>query len=1149
MIKNIVDIQNNRIIIKDGFFGIDSTNPRAKLQIGDGNSLSTNPILLQVADTLAVIKDGNRKRVGIGKYPEEDLDIDGNIQISSSGQQKITFYDTGHGHEHGKLLFTDDGNGAKFEIFTKNASSGNVEQTFTINNQGALGFPTHLTYPNFGTPGQIIKSNGTNSVYWDSSPNQDVIWTPYVEPFGLANIGGLVTMDNQKAYYSSFYTSSALRYDKILLYTTEATVNFTGYIGVAIFDSNNSAVGTNKLQEGILQYTNSLSSGQELSIDFSNPVVLNSNSKYWVAIAIDSSSGSLGIAKSSSVNTDNIHIRKESSTNFSTSGFSSVVSTTNSNLNFWYRLYNSQVSTFNDFTDLSTELSLFEVNGTNVVSRFTINNQGAFGIGTNPNFGTPGQILTSQGTNSVTWEDPLHVTWTPYVEPFGLANIGGLVTMDNQKAYYSSFYTSSALRYDKILLYTTEATVNFTGYIGVAIFDSNNSAVGTNKLQEGILQYTNSLSSGQELSIDFSNPVVLNSNSKYWVAIAIDSSSGSLGIAKSSSVNTDNIHIRKESSTNFSTSGFSSVVSTTNSNLNFWYRLYNSQVSTFNDFTDLSTELSLFEVNGTNVVSRFTINNQGAFGIGTNPNFGTPGQILTSQGTNSVTWEDTINYTAGTGVSISPSNVISIGQDVSTTDLVTFKVLELAKDYTGLLIPPAINFSDSLNGGVLATIYMESDGTSGGRLLFSTRDGNLSNERLRINRYGAIGIGGGHYGSPGQVLTSNGSGTAVSWGSGGTTYTAGTGVSISSSNVISIGQAVATSDSVTFNSLNLLKAYTIFPVIDPIINFTDNNNGGTLAQIQMIGDAILGSGQLKFFTKRGGGVLEESLTIRHYGGTVIKTDDVGLAIFSQDGVTEQGYIFHDFYGPKDFTISASSGSVSGTKGIQFKTNSGTTRMRIDFNGNVGIGTTNPSQKLEVNGNIQTSSVYLDNNFSILTFGSSTSYRNAGNNGWSQTPALQIRYSSVECFTLTSDGVLSIRNGLVTGMTTTYSDDRLKHNEVNIINGLEIINQLQPKKYQKTSVALDENYNGDLSGHQWRWEAGLIAQDVEQIDELNFTVLQGGTYEGRYYPYGLSYNNIFVYNIRATQELHELVQQQAQTIANLESRVLALEERISTLENN
>ena len=401
MIKNIVDIQNNKIIIKDGFFGIDSTNPRAKLQIGDGNSLSTNPILLQVADTLAVIKDGNRKRVGIGKYPEEDLDVDGNIQISASGQEKITFYDTGHGHEHGKLLYTDDGNGSKFEIFTKNASSGNVEQTFTINNQGAVGIGTN---PNFGTPGQIIKSNGTNSIYWDS-PNQDVIWTPYVEPFGLANIGGLVTMDNQTAYYSSFYTSSALRYDKILLYTTESTVNFTGHIGVAIFDSNNSAVGTNKLQEGILQYTNSLSSGQELSINFSNPVVLNSNSKYWVAIAIDSNSGSLGIAKSSSVNTDNIHIRKESSTNFTTSGFSSVVSTTNSNLNFWYRLYNSQVSTFNDFTDLSTELSLFEVNGTNVVSRFTINNQGAFGIGTNPNFGTPGQVLTSQGTNSVTWEE------------------------------------------------------------------------------------------------------------------------------------------------------------------------------------------------------------------------------------------------------------------------------------------------------------------------------------------------------------------------------------------------------------------------------------------------------------------------------------------------------------------------------------------------------------------------------------------------------------------------------------------------------------------------------------------------------------------------------------------------------------------------
>ena len=49
----------------------------------------------------------------------------------------------------------------------------------------------------------------------------------------------------------------------------------------------------------------------------------------------------------------------------------------------------------------------------------------------------------------------------------------------------------------------------------------------------------------------------------------------------------------------------------------------------------------------------------------------------------------------------------------------------------------------------------------------STGPGSSATERLRINKSGAIGIAGANYGSAGQVLTSNGSGSAVSWGSAG----------------------------------------------------------------------------------------------------------------------------------------------------------------------------------------------------------------------------------------------------------------------------------------------------------------------------------------------------------------------------------------------
>ena len=53
-----------------------------------------------------------------------------------------------------------------------------------------------------------------------------------------------------------------------------------------------------------------------------------------------------------------------------------------------------------------------------------------------------------------------------------------------------------------------------------------------------------------------------------------------------------------------------------------------------------------------------------------------------------------------------------------------------------------------------------------------------------------------------------------------------------------------------------------------------------------------------------------------------------------------------------------------------------------------------------------------------------------------------------------------------------SDDRLKHNETDILNGLDLIRQLKPQKYQKTSTMKEENYNGNLE-EPCSEEAGFI----------------------------------------------------------------------------
>jgi hypothetical protein len=180
---------------------------------------------------------------------------------------------------------------------------------------------------------------------------------------------------------------------------------------------------------------------------------------------------------------------------------------------------------------------------------------------------------------------------------------------------------------------------------------------------------------------------------------------------------------------------------------------------------------------------------------------------------------------------------------------------------------------------------------------------------------------------------------------------------------------------------------------------------------------------------------------------------------------------------------------------------------------------------------------------------------------------------------------------VTSSFTNSSDDRLKHNEVAITNGLTIIDKLNPKFYQKTQNMLDSSYNGDLSGHAWTYEAGLIAQEVLQIPELSFVVGGGDYYQesyilknqsnntsinyydisanyydisANYYdisannyeisynliaqPYSLNYNSIIVYGLAAIKELHAKVKAQELSLLTQQTIINSLTTRMQSLEN-
>jgi hypothetical protein len=188
------------------------------------------------------------------------------------------------------------------------------------------------------------------------------------------------------------------------------------------------------------------------------------------------------------------------------------------------------------------------------------------------------------------------------------------------------------------------------------------------------------------------------------------------------------------------------------------------------------------------------------------------------------------------------------------------------------------------------------------------------------------------------------------------------------------------------------------------------------------------------------------------------------------------------------------------------------------------------------------------------------------------------FSNINVTTLTVNGA------------TVNSDDRLKHNEVVITNGLTIIDRLTPKFYQKTQVLLDASYNGDLSSYAWNYEAGLIAQEVLQISDLSYVVGGGDYYEQKYIynrqtndlsanyfepsannyevsnnyyqqsannyeisynliakAYNLNYNSVFVYGLAAIKELHTKVKAQESTILNQKNIISSLLARIQALE--
>ena len=154
-----------------------------------------------------------------------------------------------------------------------------------------------------------------------------------------------------------------------------------------------------------------------------------------------------------------------------------------------------------------------------------------------------------------------------------------------------------------------------------------------------------------------------------------------------------------------------------------------------------------------------------------------------------------------------------------------------------------------------------------------------------------------------------------------------------------------------------------------------------------------------------------------------------------------------------------------------------------------------------------------------------------------------------------------------------SDDRVKHNETEVQDALKAINKIQVRSYIRSHKLYDVNHNYELDEEgnpitedDYTREVGVIAQQLQSIEAFKHSVTQEvevsrptdpkkyitpvegeeeeetkeETNEVDTHPIlSVKYNDIFMYNVQATQELSRQLDAAKQEIAALKQQVQTL----------
>jgi hypothetical protein len=270
---------------------------------------------------------------------------------------------------------------------------------------------------------------------------------------------------------------------------------------------------------------------------------------------------------------------------------------------------------------------------------------------------------------------------------------------------------------------------------------------------------------------------------------------------------------------------------------------------------------------------------------------------------------------------------------------------------------------------------------------------------------------------------------------------------------------------------------------------------------------------------------------------------VAIQAFNLASNADAYFIASNSVGSTYFGINATGGYIYNFSSIPilFYT-SGSERMRITADGNVGIGTTNASNKLEVRGGIQllnsSGSTSAATSASLMILGQNTLGGSSYHDFLYVRNTLSTTITPQKTFRLNNSGSIEIVNNAYTsiifsltdaGVLSTpgggTSDIRTKQNVEYIYEDASTtINKLKPVKFEFKDYP-------NVKRH------GFIAQDVLPIKpEL---VLGDGDKEAG--TYGLDYDGILALTVKALQEANIKTKQ-------LENKIETLEARLSVLEN-